>query len=1008
MPRPADELLLPNAVISPAWALFDAPWYLRTYPDAAHACAGDVAVALNYYLTIGGRAGHAPSMFFDETFYLARNPDIAALVRRGTYRSGFDHYCQHGYLALSPHYLFDDALYAAIYDDMTIENLARHNCYGRYDHYLKSGQRERRMAHFMFDAQYYRAAAIADNIAPETIDEVGPFSHYLRRVSEGEKEISPSVYFDAGWYKENAIGVQAALDEGVWRSALQHYLCNETPAAFDPVKEYSENFYLQTYPDVDHAVQSGYFRNGYQHFVQHGAFELRRPSAEIDLVYYRDVNSRVLTDLNTGAVRDAFAHLRLIGLKEGLRFCPPERVPDIDERAAKQLFILKARNALALYSHHRLDFTPRGVPQVAVVMVLHNKFELTMLALASLRDNYRDDIELIIVDNASTDDTRRIGTYVKGAHLIRAEANLGFLKACNLALEQAHAPALLYLNNDIELGHATLDLALARLQSDPLIGAVGGKVIRTHGRLQEAGSIIWADGTTSGYLRDASPLAPEANYVRDVDYCSGVFLLTRTDLVKSLGGFDEDFAPAYYEEVDLCVRMIEAGYRIVYDPAVVIHHLEFGSAANTEASMILMRRGRQVFERKHKAFLKTKFVQSPANLCQARGPNDAGRRILFLEDTVPVRRLGSGFVRANDAVRAMVKAGFQVSVLPVNGARHDIMSLFGDLPDNVEVLYDRTIMTLPALLAERPHYYDVIWISRTHNLDRTLEIFTAANIDPRSTAFILDTEAVVAGRQAHAAKLAGQDDFDIYAALRDEFRNAHVCRHVTAVNQMEVDLLRGIGLPAVSVLGTIREPAPTMRDFNDRTGLLFIASIHQYDSPNYDSLRWYIDEILPALAREMDEVPHLTFIGYTASDIDLSAFAGHPLIDIRGAVDDTMPAYDSHRLFIAPTRFAAGTPYKVYETASFGLPCVATALLAGQLGWQDGQELFAAPADAPAFAARIASLYRSEPLWHRVRQAALDRLAAENGTVMFDGVVKDILTGALSHRRRRPVLRAVT
>ncbi len=63
--------------------------------------------------------------------------------------------------------------------------------------------------------------------------------------------------------------------------------------------------------------------------------------------------------------------------------------------------------------------------------------------------------------------------------------------------------------------------------SSDKIGAVGGKIIRANGQLQEAGSIIWDDGTTTGYLRDASPLAPEANYVRDVDYCSAVFLLCR-------------------------------------------------------------------------------------------------------------------------------------------------------------------------------------------------------------------------------------------------------------------------------------------------------------------------------------------------------------------------------------------------------------------------------------------------------------------------------------------------
>ncbi|HET9146471.1 MAG TPA: glycosyltransferase, partial [Acetobacteraceae bacterium] len=704
---------------------------------------------------------------------------------------------------------------------------------------------------------------------------------------------------------------------------------------------------------------------------------------------------RVRDDLNSGRMRDAFAHLRLIGLAENLPYCPPERLPDIAEPTAKQLFLLKARNMTALYARHRLDFTPGPAPALSVVMVLHNQFALTMAALASLRENYSGGIELILVDNGSTDETPRIGSYVSGAIIIRNAENEGFLRACNQGLARAAAPALLFLNNDTELGPGCILAALERLFSREDIGAVGGKIIRMHGRLQEAGSIIWADGTTTGYLRDASPLAPEANFLRDVDYCSGVFLLCRADLVKRLGGFDPAFSPAYYEEVDLCIRMAEAGYRIVYDPAAVVHHLEYGSAANTEASMMLMRRGRGMFRRKHERFLGTKFARAPETLCRARSVSQ-GRRILFLEDTIPLRRLGSGFVRANDVVRAMAEAGHQVSVLPVNGARHDIMSLFGDLPETVEVLHDRNILTLSALLRERADYFDLIWVSRTHNLDRVLPILREAGIDPRTVPVILDTEAIESLRDQAAARLKG-GEFDLDAALAREFANAGCCRHVTAVSQAEAGILERIGLPSASVLGTIREPEPTPREFAEREGLLLVAAIHQMDSPNLDALRWYAKEILPALARLMPAVPKLTVIGYAAPGVDLSEFAGHPHIDLRGAVDDTGPAYDNHRVFIAPTRFAAGTPYKLYEAASRGIPCVATGLLAGQLDWTDGAEILSAPVgDAEAFASQIARLYQSEVLWTRLREAALRRLARENGRAAFDQAVREIIAAQFS------------
>ena len=990
MPQPAHLLLRLPAEQRPAWALFDPVWYALRHPDIA--AGRDEAALLEYYLAVGGRLGHSPSPLFDEGFYRASNPDVAALVAEGGYASGFDHFCQYGHRGLSPHWLFDDTLYGDLHADMSLENLDRHRCFGRYDHWLKSGQREQRICHFLFDSAFYRREVEAAGEGAARLESMGPFVHYLYALWDDTPERATSPYFDPAWYAAMHESARDDIAEGRARNALHHYVTRGEAAGFDPVPEFSERYHLDTYDDIAAAVEAGVFRSGYHHFVRYGTLELRRPRADIDLIYYRDTNPRVRNDLAAGAVRDAFAHLRTIGLREGLDHCPPERVPDLPERAARQLFELRARNQSALFARLRVDFAPSAPPTLSVIMVLHEKFELTMQALASLRANFPGDLDLILIDNGSTDATARIETYVRGATILREPGNPGFLLACNRGLREVRAPAVLYLNNDVELGFGAIAAALRRLASAPDIGAVGGKVIRTHGRLQEAGSIVWADGSTQGYLRDASPLAPEANFVRDVDFCSGVFLLCRTDLVRRLGGFDEAFRPAYYEEVDLCVRMIEAGFRVVYDPDVTIHHLEYGSSSNAEAAMQQMRRNRRVFVRKHKAFLHFQQAPAPGGEIRARARNGAGRRLLFLEDTVPLRRLGSGFVRANDVVHAIADAGWQVSVLPVNGARHDLMSQFGDLPETAEVLHDRSIMTLPALLAERPGFYDAVWISRTHNLMRTAPIFEAAGIDPATTPFVVDTEAVAATREAEAAALRGEAAFDLAAAVAAEMRPAMVCRHVTAVNEAEAALLRAAGLPGVAVLGTIRAPDPTPRPFAARAGLLFVASIHRDDSPNLDSLRWYRDEILPALRRIMGEPPTLSFVGYTAPDLDLAEFRGIPGIELRGTVAELRPAYDEHRLFIAPTRFAAGTPYKVYETASFGLPCVATPLLCRQLGWTPGKDIATpATADAAAFAAEIASLYRDETRWTALRDSALRRLAAENGRAPFEATVRRIL-----------------
>src|SRR5205085_6064186 len=111
-------------------------------------------------------------------------------------------------------------------------------------------------------------------------------------------------------------------------------------------------------------------------------------------------------------------------------------------------------------------------------------------------------------------------------------------------------------------------------------GAVGGKLVFPDGRLQEAGSIIWSDGSGDAYGRGGDPASPEFNFARPVDFCSGALLLTPRSLFERLGGFDERYRPAYYEDADYCARLWARGYTVRYEPAAVAIHHEFGSVAS--------------------------------------------------------------------------------------------------------------------------------------------------------------------------------------------------------------------------------------------------------------------------------------------------------------------------------------------------------------------------------------------------------------------------------------------
>jgi GT2 family glycosyltransferase/glycosyltransferase involved in cell wall biosynthesis len=1019
----------------PLWSVFEPDWYTRCHVGVAvEMRAAGISDPEQFYRRYGAKLGHSPNMFFDEEWYLREYPDVAAFVAAGGFASGFAHYCDDGYRERSPHWLFSEQFYLSSNPEVTRGVLDRHGLVNGYDHYLALGDRGFRGGHWFFDPALYRAhKPEADRSDPGV---GGGFAQFLAGGCVSGSLARVSWYFDPAWYLQAYPEVAGEVATGLWRCALHHFLCNPTPQRYQALEWFSEAYYGATYPDVQRAVEAGRFRNTYEHFVHHWAAERRRPHPDIDLLHYF-LSGQVQADLEGGAFRDAFAHwlARLTGGALGRVVAP------IEEAQSKQLFARAAESMLPQLARAGLEFglpeasTPAfsvpafsvpafsvpafSVPAFSVIMVLHNQFALTMMALASLRANFGGAIELILVDSGSHDETRHIERYVRGARMIRFPYNAGFVEACNTALPQVSAPALLYLNNDLLLGPDACRLALARLFGAASVGAVGGKLIRTNGQLQEAGSIIWRDGTTLGYLRDADPNIPEANFVREVDYCSGAFLMLRTALVRQLGGFDDAYRPAYYEEADLCVRLRKSGWRTLYDPSVVIQHFEYGSADAT-ASTRLMARNHAIFVDRHRDYLRYQHPARARNAVHARSPRpiQAGQiqggqiqagtdaparearalRILFIEDRIPLRRLGAGYVRSNDIIHAMAGLGHAVSVFPIYAATASVIEIYRDLPETAEVLYERGMESLAGFIEARAGYYDIVWIGRTHNLERLLPILGDSSQALPAHGLVLDTEAIAAPRSLEQDRVLGQPQTEsLEQALRRELACAYFCQKIIAVSDHDASLVRQAGHSNVCVLGHMRQPCPTPSSWSQRRHLLFLGAIHDPGSPNHDSLEWFVGQVLPLLEGRLPPDVRFTVAGFVRQGIDLSELGRNPRVDLLGPVEDLAALYDRHRVFIAPTRFAGGIPFKVHEAASYGLPVVATDLLCRQVGWNDGHEISAGGSNHPQhFADATLALYDDEQRWNTIREGALQRLAQENNHTTYVDTLQYILHDVIS------------
>lgn len=845
-------------------------------------------------------------------------------------------------------WLFDSRFYFVNNSDLTPERLQKARFTSALDHYRRIGDREGRSASFFFDSRFY-LTQLPTHDAREATGE-GAFHHYLRTLEEGRIEHRTSAYFDPSFYLSR-YGVTGS------QGALHHYLTNNTPTEFDPLEAFCESFYLANYPDVATAIKAGAHRCGYMHFLWHGAQEMRRPRKDIDLGWYVRENESVRADLANRRAPNAFFHFLMIGGPAGLHAGPAARQrPDAAEAA--ELFDLRARVMLPGLVRRGVDFGFQGTPAVTAILVTQDRFLSLMVALASLRSSFAGAIELLVLDLGSDDETALLERFAPGVRLLRFGRETDRRHALNAAIPCASAPRLLLLNDKVELMPGALDLAMRRMEQDDTVGAVGAVVLGVDGALAEAGRTIGRDGAISIPVPDGLPLA-----VRDVDLCSADFLLLRTE---ALGDANSEMTEA---AVDLCVRIHDAGQRVVCDPAVVVQRMS----------------------------AEQELTPGIADRVPAK-PRLQRRQILFIDDTVPLRMIGSGFVRSNDLVRTMLILGCAVTVFPLGPTKSGPATLAAELPDEAEVVLDGDAGELKPFLRSRGQDFDVIWIARTHNLQRVRPALESVYTDRQQRPLVvLDTEAVASLRAAAHAQVTGEA-FDLEAALREELAHATFCDRFVAVSTREAEMLTEFGLKPVSVIGHAVPPRPTRTPFSERSGMLFLGAIHELGSPNHDSLSWFISNVLPLIEKELGWETMLTVAGYAAPGTLADEWSHHPRVTLIGTVGDVVPLYQQHRVFIAPTRFAAGLPYKLHEAASFGLPAVATPLLAGQLGWTDGTELLAAdPADPAGFAARVVRLYREEALWLAIREAALNRLALDASYEPFKAALNQVVRSVVPY-----------
>jgi len=654
---------------------------------------------------------------------------------------------------------------------------------------------------------------------------------------------------------------------------------------------------------------------------------------------------------------------------------------------SKETFEMLAKQALDEFiaSDQQVSIPPAGeTPDVSVVLVTFNQCHFTLQCLSALLKQTACTFELILIDNGSSDNTEVLLDRITNATIIRNTSNLGFIEAVNQGAQKASSEHLLLLNNDAILLADCLSNAHHVLRENKSCGAVGGRIILLSGRLQEAGSTILRDGSCAGIGRGAFPNSFQYMHRRTVDFCSGAFLLTKKEIWDSIGGFDRTFSPAYYEDVDYCVELRKRGFDVIYDPFSTLLHYEFGSSKNTESAVQLQKERRRVFVDKHQDYLRDKKY----NRLRA---SPQGKSILYIDDRVPHPSLGAGYPRSYSMLEALHSLGFSVTLYPMQPLEECWSNIYCAFPRELEVAQPGGAIEISKFLAARTHYYDTVLISRDHNFKLAARSLLKSKVWKGKVNLIYDAEALVCERTILQHTISGHPLSERkQRRLRErELRLAKAATSIISVSNAEAQRFRKAGHRGVHVVGHRLRSSPTQASFDQRHGFLFVGALRDDDSPNVDSLLWFVKEVFPIVQRRLGSDVKLYVVG-DASAPSLKRITD-PTVVFMGRINNIDIMYEKCRVFVAPTRFAAGIPHKVHEAAAKGVPCVVTELLANQLDWTHQKQIMAA--DSPEqFASHCEVLYKEEAAWASIRTHANLAVTNECAPIAFRRSVEQIFS----------------
>ena len=1018
--------------------LFDPGFYLRANPDLAR-----VESLMSHYAEYGAGEGRAPNPLFSPDFYHAQVRDLGIPKARL-----LDHYLEVGDReGLCPHPLFDPGHYdpeGAVLGAESGNRLA---------HYLEHGQEPGPDPHPLFHSAYYAAQLTALPGAGTTLltdylavgegqkRKPNPLfdpSHYERLAQTegfsllehfllhgGGAGLSPSPLFDSRW-----VSAQMAGAPGNKVNPLQFYFSEGGALPKGPHPLFLPDWYRAEYPECE---QSPF--DALSHFMEVGARAGFDPHPLFPSDWYREFSGAHLTK-DEIPIFHYLARGRELGITPNPLFDPdyylhhcPEPLRD-DETplghfsakgfgkrlAPSPLFWFcvqffrdhekthrqKALNPAAGYladpyasitapeAELPIALAPTFEPDVSIIIPVHGQAVYTLACLRSISLARNEaSYEVIVVDDHSPIDPFMKISAIDNLRVFRNDEQLGFLHTCNRGAREARGKDLVLLNNDTLVTDHWLDRLIETREAFPNAGLVGSKLVFPNGKLQEAGGVVWQDGSAINYGYRGDPSSPRHAFAREVDYISAAAVLISAEIFSELGGFDESYAPAFYEDTDLAFRLREAGMQVVYQPASTVIH--FGGASHGLDVTGPLKHHQIVnaekFYRRWSTTLEEHLL--PGSDVDRAALRLSGPRALVVDAAMLTPDQDSGSLRMYNLLQVLRGLGFSITFMPSNlENRSDYVEMLQR--EGIQVASSPHVTSTDRYLEEFGAEFELCIISRPDSAEKCMD---SARLLCPNALILYDTVDLHFLRRERELRLTG------VAPAPDSIRD----QELTAVAQADASitvsdfdrqkLLEQVPGAMVHVISNIHRTYPQKTPFAERSGILFIGGFQH--TPNIDAVLWFIADILPTLH---GWIPDLRFhvIGSNPPD-EIRAQASEHVV-IEGFLDDVSEQFANRRLSVAPLRYGSGVKGKINQSMAYGLPCVATPPAVEGMHLEWNREILVAH-EPYEFAEAVAELYENETLWSAIARDSVASIERDYSMDVARKAVQDLLR---HHGRRAP------